>query len=125
MNRGDRRENIFVDGWGSAGLLNTLARRAKKLFETNLESRCVAEEQEADWKPLRRGWRLGGEECRYEMCERMAGEFAEHHAGVVKRESTEAIGERPGTPLPGAEFSRPSTAPKDRSSQTQDRGAPA
>ncbi len=64
-------------------------------FEDNLEQRRQAEEADDEaWKPLRRGWCLGGEKFKEKLLELMAEQLGEHHAGDLKRESAEAKAER-------------------------------
>jgi hypothetical protein len=64
-------------------------------FESNLEQRRQAEEaDDEEWKPLRRGWCLGGEKFKEKLLEMMAGQLGEHQAGDLKRESAEARAER-------------------------------
>jgi hypothetical protein len=60
-----------------------------------MEARRAAKGDGAEWKGIRRGfWCLGGPEFKVRLLERMEGKLGEHHAGELKRESTEAKGER-------------------------------
>jgi len=134
MDRGDRREDIFVDDVDRQDLLKTLAEACQKTdwqvhadclmrnhfhlvvetpngnlvdrllgehgilqdsaagrqqFERQMEARRLAETHEEEFKPLRRGWCLGGEEFRQAMLALMDGKLGENHAGQLQRETAE------------------------------------
>jgi REP element-mobilizing transposase RayT len=63
-------------------------------FERHLEERRAQEDDEEQWKPLRRGWCLGSEAFRDQMLELMSGQLGEHHSGELRRETAEAKAER-------------------------------
>jgi hypothetical protein len=55
-----------------------------------METRRKADEDDLEWKPLRRGWCFGSDQFREEMLQRIGGQLGEHHSGEIKRESAEA-----------------------------------
>ena len=59
-----------------------------------MEARRRAEGGDEEWKPLRRGWCLGGEDFKNKLLEQMGAQFGEHHSGELKRESAAAKAER-------------------------------
>ncbi len=59
-------------------------------FDERMEGRRQGEEDDAQWKSVRRGWCLGGAAFRKERLERMEGELGEHHAGGLRRKSAGA-----------------------------------
>jgi REP element-mobilizing transposase RayT len=71
---------------------DTVAGRQK--FEQRMEARRAAEGDPAEWQAIRRGWCLGPAQFKADLLKRMAGKLGEHHAGELKRESTEANAER-------------------------------
>jgi hypothetical protein len=79
MDRGDRREDIFVDEVDRQDLLKTLAEACPK---TDWQA-------QEELKPLRRGWCLGSEQFRQAMLERMEGKLGENHSGELHRETAE------------------------------------
>jgi hypothetical protein len=83
MDRGDRREDISVDGVDRLDLLKTLA-----------EARRLQAADEEVFKPLRRGWCLGREEFRQKMLELMEGKLGENNAGGLPRERAEQRAKR-------------------------------
>ena len=66
----------------------------RQAFEERMEARRAAESDEAEWRAIRRGWRLGPAEFKASLLERMAGKLGAHHAGELKRESAETKAER-------------------------------
>jgi len=68
--------------------LDTAAGRRE--FEQRLEARRAAENDEPEWRTIRRGWCLGPAEFKAGLLERMTGKLGDHHAGELKRESAEA-----------------------------------
>jgi len=79
MDRGDRREDIFINDVDRQDLLKTPAEACQKTDWQGQE----------ELKPLRRGWCLGSEQFRQEMLERMDGKLGENHCGGLHRESAE------------------------------------
>ncbi len=77
MDRGDRREYIFVADVDRQDLVQTLGEAGEKT------GRQIHEE---GLKALRRGWCLGSEEFRQKLLELMAGKLGESHAGELHRE---------------------------------------
>ena len=71
---------------------DTAAGRA--LFEERMEARRAEAGDEAQWKPIRRGWCLGPAQFKARLLEQMEGKLGEHHSGEFKRESAEAKAER-------------------------------
>src|SRR5688572_20865429 len=54
---------------------------ARAEFEQRLEVRRHAEEQDdEEWKPLRRGWCLGSEEFKAQMLELIEDKLGDHHS---------------------------------------------
>ena len=78
---------------GAHGIQDDTARGRQEL-ESRMEARRLAESDEEEWKPLRRGWCLGSEEFKKEMLERAEGRLGEHHSGELKRESAEVKAEQ-------------------------------
>ena len=66
MDRGDRREDLFIKDVDRRDFLKTLAEACQK----------TAWQAQEELKPLRRGWCLGSEQFRQEMLERMDGNDA-------------------------------------------------
>jgi REP-associated tyrosine transposase len=66
----------------------------RRLFERRMEARRAEPGQEAEWKPIRRGWCLGPAEFKARLLEQMEGKLGEHHSGEMRRESAEAKAER-------------------------------
>ena len=79
MDRGDRREDIFINDVDRQDFLKTLAEACQK----------TAWQVQEELKPLRRGWCLGSEQFRQEMLERMDGKLRENHSGELHRETAE------------------------------------
>ncbi|MCX6926463.1 MAG: hypothetical protein NT154_25130 [Verrucomicrobia bacterium] len=77
MDRGDRREDIFVNDVDRQDFLKTLAEACQK----------TAWQVQEELKPVRRGWCLGSEQFRQEMLERMDGKLGENHSGELHRET--------------------------------------
>lgn len=71
---------------------DTPAGRAE--FENRMEARRRAGEDEETWKPLRRGWCLGGEDFKKALLEKMEGKIGPHHSGELVQETALAKGER-------------------------------
>jgi hypothetical protein len=65
MDRGDRREDIFISDVDRQDLLKTLAEACQK---TDWQA-------QEELKPLRRGWCLGSEHFKQEILERMEGKL--------------------------------------------------
>ena len=65
----------------------------RRRFATELESRRRSQEG-AEFKAVRRGWCLGGEEFRRELLEQIAEQRSTHHYGAELVESAEARAER-------------------------------
>ncbi len=78
---------------GEHGLPGDTA-EARAEFERRMETRRLAEMDEAAVEALRKGWCCGGEEFKRQMLERMAGKLGEHHAGELRRASAAARAER-------------------------------
>jgi putative transposase len=66
----------------------------RRLFERRMEARRVEPDLAAQWKPVERGWCLGGAEFKAKLLEQMEGKLGEHHSGQMRRESAEARAER-------------------------------
>ena len=79
MDRGDRREDIFVNDVHRQDLLKTLAEACQK----------AGWQAQEKLRPLRRGWCLGSEQFRQELLERMDGKLGENHSGELPRETAE------------------------------------
>jgi hypothetical protein len=77
MDRGDRREDIFINDVDRQDFLKALAEACQKTAWQ------VQEEL------MRRGWCLGSEQFRQEMLERMDGRLGENHSGELHRETAE------------------------------------
>jgi putative transposase len=65
----------------------------RRQFEERMEQRRGQEMDEAEWKPLRRGWCLGSAEFKTNLLAQMEGKLGVHHSGELKRESAEAKAE--------------------------------
>ena len=63
-------------------------------FERHMEARRLAEQDEQELKPLRRGWCLGSEEFRQKLLELMEGKLGENHSGELRQETAEQKGNR-------------------------------
>jgi putative transposase len=63
-------------------------------FERRMEERRTQEDDEEQWKHLRRGWCLGSEAFRGQMLAMMTGQLGEYHSGELRRETAEAKAER-------------------------------
>jgi len=59
-----------------------------------MEARRLDSADEEAVEGFRRGWGVGSEAVRQEQLARMEGKLGEHHAGELRRETTEAKGER-------------------------------
>ena len=66
--------------------------RGREEFERRLETRR-AQENDAEWAGVRRGWCLGSEEFRRQMLERIGGRLRDHHGGQLRQESAEGKAE--------------------------------
>jgi hypothetical protein len=66
--------------------------RGRQEFERRLETRR-AQENDAEWAGVRRGWCLGSEEFRRQMLERIGGRLRDHHGGQLRQESAEGKAE--------------------------------
>ena len=64
------------------------------VFEQQMEARRAGGDDEAEWKPIRRGWCLGPVEFKAKLLERVEGKSGEHHFGEMKLESAHVKGER-------------------------------
>src|ERR1700722_436858 len=60
----------------------------RREFSVRMETRR-SEETEPDWKPVRRGWCLGGKKFREELLAAMRGRAGPNHGGAERRESEE------------------------------------
>jgi putative transposase len=67
---------------------------ARQELERRTEESRAAEEDGAQWAPLRRGWCLGSDDFKRQALARMEGQLGEYHAGDLRRESSEAKAER-------------------------------
>ncbi|HWY31612.1 MAG TPA: transposase [Candidatus Acidoferrum sp.] len=65
---------------------------ARREFALRIELRR-ATENDADWKPVRRGWYLGSKQFRKELLKQMRSSRGADHAGAEQRESEEAWAE--------------------------------
>jgi putative transposase len=65
---------------------DTLAGRQR--FEEVMEQRRL-QADDADWKPLRRGWCIGSEQFRKELLEQVTKRIGPNHFGEERRESAE------------------------------------
>jgi len=65
----------------------------RRRFEVEMEQRR-AQEDDADWKKLRRGWCWGDETFRRELLEHMSEKLGPEHYGQERTESAEAKAER-------------------------------
>ena len=63
-------------------------------FERKMETRRRSEDDEQEWRPLRRGWCLGSEEFKKQMLAKIEEQLGEHHSGALKQESAEMKAER-------------------------------
>ena len=63
-------------------------------FERRMEERRGQESDGREWKAVRRGWCLGGEEFRGKLLERMGPQLGEHHSGRLRAESAQLKAER-------------------------------
>ena len=72
----------------TTGILQDSA-AGRQQFERQMEARRLAEAHEEEFKPLRRGWCLGGEEFRQAMLALMDGKLGENHSGQLQRETAE------------------------------------
>ena len=72
----------------TTGILQDSA-AGRQQFERQMEARRLAETHEEEFKRLRRGWCLGGEEFRQAMLELMDGKLGENHSGQLQRETAE------------------------------------
>ena len=72
----------------TTGILQDSA-AGRQQFEPQMEARRLEETHEEEFKPLRRGWCLGGEEFRQAMLELMDGKLGENHSGQLQRETAE------------------------------------
>jgi REP element-mobilizing transposase RayT len=66
---------------------------ARREFALRMEARR-ASELDPEWKPLRRGWCLGGKTFREGLLDQMREETGPHHGGPERRESEQAWAER-------------------------------
>jgi putative transposase len=73
---------------GEHGIVQDSA-AGRQEFERHMEARRLEEADEEQFKPLRRGWCLGGEDFRQKMLELMEGKLGENHAGGLHRETAE------------------------------------
>ncbi len=67
---------------------------ARQELERRIEVSRAAEDDGAQWAPLRRGWCLGSEEFKRQALARMEGQLGEYHPGDLRREAGEAKAER-------------------------------
>ena len=58
-----------------------------------LEATRAAEDDGAQWVPLRRGWCLGNEDFRQQALARMEGRLGASHAGELRKQASEAKAE--------------------------------
>jgi hypothetical protein len=66
---------------------------ARREFGARMEARRTAE-LDREWKPVRRGWCLGGPEFRRELVAALRGRIGPQHGGEERRESEEAWAEQ-------------------------------
>ena len=59
-----------------------------------MERRRAQESDGAQWRALRRGWRLGSEEFRAKLLESVEPQLGEHHSGSLRLETAAAKAER-------------------------------
>ena len=92
--RGHRPQWLRVDRLlGEHGIVEDTA-AGRRLFEQQMEARRAEGDNEAEWKPIRRGWCLGAPEFKARLLEQIEGKLGEHHSGELRRESAQAKGER-------------------------------
>jgi len=68
-------------------------RAGRQHFAQAMEGRR-GKDQPGDWKPVRRGWFLGGAQLREQVLEMMGSGMGKHHSGEEKRETDEQKAER-------------------------------
>ncbi len=66
----------------------------RRVFEGRIEERRRSEESAEVWKPMRRGWCLGGSAFRKELLAQVSGRRGAHHYGAEIHESDEEMAER-------------------------------
>ncbi len=77
---------------GAHGIQEDTALR--KQFEERMERRRQSEAEDAEWEPLKRGWRIGSEDFKKQLLEKMEEGLGENHSGELRRESADAKAER-------------------------------
>jgi REP element-mobilizing transposase RayT len=77
---------------GEHGLTGDTA-ATRREFETRMETRRSGEGDAAQWKGLRRGWRLGSREFKEGLLKRIRGQIGANHDGAMRRESERAKAE--------------------------------
>ena len=78
---------------GEHGIVEDTA-AGRRRFEQQMEARRAEGDDEAQWKPIRRGWCFGPAEFKAGLLERIEGKLGEHHSGEMRRESAQAKAER-------------------------------
>ncbi|HEY2953593.1 MAG TPA: hypothetical protein VGK40_13470, partial [Verrucomicrobiae bacterium] len=78
---------------GEHGIVEDTA-AGRRLFEQQMEARRAERDDEAEWKPIRRGWCLGPAEFKARLLEQIEGKLGDHHSGELRLESAQAKGER-------------------------------
>jgi REP element-mobilizing transposase RayT len=68
-------------------------RAGRQRFAQVMEERR-GKDQPGDWKPVRRGWFLGGAQLKEQVLEMMSSGMGKHHGGEEKRETDEQKAER-------------------------------
>ena len=66
---------------------------ARGELERRMEATRAAEDDGAQWVPLRRGWCLGDEDFRQQALARMEGRLGASHAGELRKQASEAKAE--------------------------------
>jgi REP element-mobilizing transposase RayT len=78
---------------GEHGIVDDTA-AGRRLFEQQMEARRAEADEEAEWKPIGRGWCFGPAEFKARLLEQIEGKLGEHHSGELRQESAQAKGER-------------------------------
>jgi REP element-mobilizing transposase RayT len=65
----------------------------RRRFAEAMEQRR-SKDQPGEWKAVRRGWFLGGEQLKEQLLERMGSAMGKHHGGEEKRETDEQKAQR-------------------------------
>jgi putative transposase len=66
---------------------------ARQELERRMEAGRAAEDEGAQWAPLRRGWCLGSDDFKREALGRMEGRLGEYHSGELRQQASQAKAE--------------------------------